>query len=78
MEAWRKSIVINDPKRVTLTDLPFRSGQRVEVLIVFNEEDSKRLDRWRDLFRATQELPEARTITEGEIAAEIEAHRIAQ
>jgi len=75
MEAWRKQIVISDPKRLTLKDLPFRSGQRVEVLIVSDEEKEERLNRWRHLFRTTQELPEAQAITENEIAAEIDAYR---
>ena len=33
MRAYKKYVVIEDPHRVVLSDLPFETGQRVEVVI---------------------------------------------
>ncbi|MBN3940791.1 MAG: hypothetical protein V7L21_30250 [Nostoc sp.] len=76
MNAYKKYITITDPKQVILSDLPFQVGQRVEIIILAEEntraEISKKL---RDLFDKTQSLPKVQDITEAEIAAEIEAYR---
>ena len=72
----KKYITITDPKQVILSDLPFQAGQRVEIIILAEENPrasiSKKL---RDLFDQTQSLPGIQDITEAEIAAEIEAYR---
>lgn len=75
MNAYKKYITIEDPNHVVLSDLPFKPGQRVEVIIL--AEDSKRAisEELRDLFDRTQALPGVQDITEDEIAAEIEAYR---
>ena len=75
MNAYKKYITIEDPNHVVLSDLPFKPGQRVEVIIL--AEDSKRAisEELRDLFDRTQAIPGVQDITEEEIAAEIEAYR---
>lgn len=76
MQAYRTYLTIEDPKRVVLSDVPFASGQRVEVIVV--ETDSSRndaLEELRQVLKATQSLPQAQTISEAEIAAEIEVYR---
>ncbi len=76
MNAYKKYITIEDPNHVVLSDLPFKPGQRVEVIIL--AEDSDRFvisEKLRDLFAKTQALPGVQDITEDEIAAEIEAYR---
>ena len=40
MNAYKKYITIEDPNHVVLSDLPFKPGQRVEVIIL--AENSKR------------------------------------
>lgn len=75
MNAYKKYIIIEDPNHVILSDLPFKPGQRVEVIIL--AEDNKRTisEELRDLFDKTQAIPGVQDITEDEIAAEIEAYR---
>ncbi|HBB33238.1 MAG TPA: hypothetical protein DC064_15925 [Cyanobacteria bacterium UBA9273] len=79
MNAYKKYITIEDPKRVVLSDLPFQPGQRVEVIIL--AEDSERAalrQRLQALFKETQALHADNPMTEEEIAAEIEAYRRGQ
>lgn len=76
MNAYKKYITIEDPNHVVLSDLPFKPGQRVEVIIL--AENSKRAaisEELRELFDRTQTLPGVQDITEDEIAAEIEVYR---
>lgn len=76
MNAYKKYITITDPKQAILSDLPFQAGQRVEIIIL--AEDNPRAEiskKVRNLFDKTQSLPEVQDITEAEIAAEIEAWR---
>jgi hypothetical protein len=76
MNAYKKYITITDPCQLILSDLPFQVGQRVEIIILAEDnprtEISKKL---RDLFDKTQLLPEVQDITEAEIEAEIEAYQ---
>ncbi|MDB9322885.1 MULTISPECIES: hypothetical protein [Cyanophyceae] len=76
MNAYKKYITITDPRQVILSDLPFQAGQRVEIIILAEDnpkaEISKKL---KDLFDKTQSLPGLQDITETEIEAEIEAYR---
>lgn len=76
MLAYKKYITIEDPNRVVLLDLPFRAGQRVEVVVIAEDEArSVRLQELRTLFKVTQELPQAQAVSEDDIAAEIAAYR---
>ncbi|ACC79422.1 hypothetical protein [Nostoc punctiforme] len=76
MNAYKKYITITDPSQLILSDLPFQVGQRVEIIILAEDnpraEISKKL---RDLFDKTQLLPGVKDITEAEIEAEIEAYQ---
>ena len=57
-------------------NVPFQPGQRVEVVLIAEEErPAARIQELRALFKATQALPEARAISDEEIAAEIAAYR---
>ena len=76
MMAYRQYITIQDPKQLVLSGLPFRPGQRVEVVMIAEEEQpAARVQELRALFKTTQALPQARAISEDEIAAEIAAYR---
>ena len=75
MQAYRTKIKIKDPGELVLSNLPFRSGQVVEVLVLAEEERENAVKELKALFKETQSLPQARTITEEEIRAEIEAYR---
>ena len=76
MFAYKKHITIEDPNHLVLTHLPFRSGQKVE-LVFLAEEDGVEAQRLAlpALFKKTQTLPQITTITEEEIAAEIADYR---
>jgi hypothetical protein len=59
-----------------LSDLPFQPGQRVEVVVIAEDEPpANRVRELRELFQTTQALPQAQAITEDDIAAEIAAYR---
>ncbi|MBW4686221.1 MAG: hypothetical protein KME40_14260 [Komarekiella atlantica HA4396-MV6] len=76
MNAYKKYITITDPSQVILSDLPFQVGQRVEVIILAEENPRAKISKkLRDLFDKTQSLPEIQDITEAEISAEIEAYQ---
>ena len=79
MMAYRQYVTIQDPKQLVLSGLPFRPGQRVEVVMIAEEEQpAARVQELRTLFKTTQALPQAQAITEEEIAAEIAAYRAGQ
>lgn len=76
MNAYKTYITITDPKQVVLSDLPFQAGQRVEVIIL--TEDNQRATlaaELKKLFKEIQATHADNPLTEEEIAAEIEAYR---
>ncbi|MBW4430965.1 MAG: hypothetical protein KME28_04325 [Pelatocladus maniniholoensis HA4357-MV3] len=76
MNAYKIYVTIEDPNNVVLSNLPFERGQRVEVIIL--AEDNKRSaisQKIRDLFDRTQSFPQVQEITGEDIAGEIEAYR---
>lgn len=76
MKAYRKYLTIQNPKHVILTDVPFYSGQRVEVLLLpADDELSSHIEELQTLFKTTQGLPKAKAISEEEIAEEVETYR---
>lgn len=79
MKAYKTYLTIQDPKHVVLPDVPFHSGQRVEVIMLAEEDNqsthSTYIRELESLFKATQELHQAQSITEEDIAAEVKAYR---
>ncbi len=76
MNAYKKYITIEDPNNVVLSGLPFQSGQRVEIIILADDNSRAEISqKIRKLFDKTQVNPELQEITEEEIAAEIKAYR---
>ena len=75
MKAYRTYVVVEDPKRVVLTNVPFNAGQRVEVLMVKEESSERLTEELRTLMKETQALPQVRVLSEAEIREEIEAFR---
>ena len=76
MLAHKQYVTITDPAKMELTNLPFRKGQRVEVVMIAEDNDkSVRLDELRALFKKTQALPQVQAITDDMIAEEVEAYR---
>ena len=76
MIAYRQYTTVQASRQIVLSNVPFQPGQRVEVVLIAEEErPAARVQELRALFKATQALPQAQTITEEEIAAEIAAYR---
>ncbi|MEA5580558.1 hypothetical protein VB620_04280 [Nodularia harveyana UHCC-0300] len=76
MNAYKKYITITDPRQIILSDLPFQAGQRVEIIILAEDNPKAEISKkMKDLFDKTQLLPGVEDITEAEIEAEIEAYR---
>jgi hypothetical protein len=76
MIAYRQYATVQESKQIVLSDVPFRPGQRVEVVVIAEDEQpANRVRELRDLFQTTRALPQAQAITEDDIAAEIAAYR---
>ena len=76
MHSYKKYVVIEDPHRVVLSDLPFKAGQRVEVVMIADEPQAAAcLVTLHTLLTSTQTLPQARNLKEADIAAEVAAAR---
>ena len=76
MIAYRQYTTVQESKQIVLSNVPFQPGQRVEVVLIAEEErPAARVQELQALFKATQTLPQAQAITEEEIAAEIAAYR---
>ena len=76
MIAYRQYATVQASRQIVLSNVPFQPGQRVEVVLIAEEErPAARIQELRALFKATQALPQARAISEDEIAAEIAAYR---
>ena len=76
MLAYKQYVTISDPAKIELTCLPFRKGQRVEVVMIADDDDrAVRVDELQKLFKSTQALPQIQAISEDMIAEEIEKYR---
>jgi len=76
MQAYRTKIKIKDPKKIILSNLPFRSGQVVEVLVLAQDEERETaVKELKALFKETQSLPQVKALSDEDILAEIEAYR---
>jgi hypothetical protein len=76
MNTYHKTLVIQDPNQLVLSDLPFQKGQQVEVMIIPKNYDRVALaNQLQDFFKEVQVLHADNPLTEEEIAAEIEDYR---
>jgi len=74
MQAHKQYVTIQNPKSPVLTDLPFRAGQRVEIVMIADDPAVECAD-LQALLRETQCLPTVRAISMEETDAEISAYR---
>lgn len=75
MLAYKTYITIDDARQAVLSNLPFEQGQRVEVVLIADENPSKLAAKAKDLFKQTQALPQVKSISEAEILEEINNYR---
>ncbi len=58
MTTYKKTLVIDDPNNLVLSDLPFRSGQQVKIIILpQNYEPSPNGDKLRSLLKKPNLCP---------------------
>ncbi len=75
MLACKKYVTIKEPGNLSLSGLPFKPGQCVEVVMIAEEPEKNHIPQLQTLFKRTQALPQAQAISEDEIAAEVAAYR---
>lgn len=80
METYRITTTVSQDGKLSIKGLPFRAGEKVEVIIRGEKKKSARSRKavakdLKALFKEMQALPQAKTITEEEIASEIAAYR---
>jgi hypothetical protein len=75
MLAYKQYVTIKDPAKIELSGLPFRAGQRVEIVIIAEDDRTTLFEELQTLFRSTQALPQMKTITDEMIAEEVEVYR---
>ncbi len=88
MQAIEMEVDINDNGEVINARLPASCkhwfGNHAKLMVILPDEGKSekmrqdKMTRWRTLLKETQALPQAHTITEAEIQAEIEAYRNGQ
>jgi hypothetical protein len=76
MVAFERYITVVNPEEIVISGLPLHPGQRVRVTVVVDEAGAQERGKvLRELLKATQALPQARAVTEEEIAAQVAAVR---
>ena len=75
MRAYRKYLTIENPKQVTLSDLPFEAGDCVEVVVIATEKSPAQLETLQTLLKTTLALPQTRALTDADLAKEVAAVR---
>jgi hypothetical protein len=77
MKAYRTYLTITDPKQIVLSNMPFRVGEKVEIVVLAAEDNNRaeRVSQLQELFKETQSLPQAQTLSEDDISREVEAYR---
>ena len=72
MKAYRTYATVTDPQNLLLINLPFKPGQRVEVLVLADDSDrAATLNAFDQAFKATQALPHIQSLTDAGIEAEV-------
>ena len=76
MNAYKTYVTVTESQELVLSNLPFQPGQKVEVIVLAEDDKRKYLSqKFKKLFDETQAIPGIQDITEEEITAEIEAYR---
>ncbi len=77
MKAYRTYLTITDAKQIVISNMPFRVGEKVEIVVLAAEDNSRaeRVRQLQELFKETQSLPQAQTLSEDDISREVEAYR---
>lgn len=72
MLAYKRIVTVKKSGSIVLKYLPLQAGQRVEVVVIEDEEEQKeRIRNLRALLKETQEILQAKAITDDQIAEEV-------
>lgn len=76
MKSYRTQSTITEAHQLVVSDVPFDAGEEVEIVVrAKNGNEAGQVRELRDLFKKTQSLPQIQTLTDEDIAREVEAHR---
>jgi hypothetical protein len=77
METFRVITTVSQDGKLSIKGLPFRAGEQVEIIVWKKGARSRKAaaQDLQTLFQEVQSLPQAKAITEEDIAAEIAAYR---
>lgn len=72
MNVYKKYVTIDQPQQLILSDLPFESGQRVEIIILAedNQDKTPQLEELRQKIDSATEQILAGNVTDGELVFE--------
>jgi hypothetical protein len=75
MKAYKKTVTLKSTGKLTLTGLPFKAGEKLDVIVLAEEKKTENVKVIKALFRETRKNPRIRRITEEEICSEIKKYR---
>lgn len=76
MYVHKQHLTIQDPNHVVLSQVPFSKGQKIEVLLIAeNEQPTKDSKNLKALFKETQSLSHIQKLSLQEIEAEVHLFR---
>ena len=79
MNAYKTYAAVDSSGRVVLEHLPFQQGALLEIVIIDqSRQPEERARSWQALMRHVQGLPHSSTISDEDIAAEIDSVRKAR
>ncbi|HMZ08906.1 MAG TPA: hypothetical protein PK078_14925 [Anaerolineales bacterium] len=78
--AYRTKVTVRSDGRIEISDPILTPGTQAEVILLVESQPENgailaRIREWEALFRETQSLPQAQSVTDEDIAAEIAAYR---
>jgi hypothetical protein len=71
----KRQLTIDASHNLLLSDLPYRAGEKLTIIVIAENELQQRQQKWQSFFKKLQALPVAQSLTDEDIAAEIEAYR---
>jgi hypothetical protein len=71
----KRQLTIDASHNLLLSDLPYRTGEKLTVIVIAENELQQKQKKWQSFFKELQALPVAQSLTDEDIATEIEAYR---
>jgi len=73
MKAYKTYTTVSDSKQIVLSDVPFRVGDKVEIVVLTAENGGRaeRVRKLKELLKETQSLPQIQTLSEDDILREV-------